>query len=561
MDEQIKMSIHRLVQKSLDGEITASESESLNEYVSNPAYTGHYLKCLRLCHYLRDKAYYYEISESLPADMDTFGLELLAHHEKIAPAVDLKDKAPQQEVIQKVIYEKQPRQISRFTIFSGFISSAAILLVILFIKFLPERYSIDVATLVDQIDVKWAGSNVSFANGDRLWTNQMPIGLDKGIIKIQYDDGVELLVEGPAKFTVERSGVYCEYGRLFSRVSESGLGFLVETPTSRFVDMGTEFGVQADVDGSSALHVIKGKVQVFAGPKEKAKSSHIVTENQAMRYNATNSLVREIPVQRESFVRSIDSKTNTVWRGQMQIDLADIVGGGNGLGTGRPGACIDTTTGQWKPESYLPARSGAAQPGVNMECNYLLHPVKTNPFIDGVFIPDNDQGPVAVSTQGHQFDEFPDTSGLGWGGILSIEDRILNKVIQLNNEPYGIPGKPALFMHGNAGITFDLDRIRGSFSGAVKEFMATYGISDNYVNGGAGCPPYADFWVLVDGQVRFCKKGVLIHQGGSISVVLSEEDRFLSLVTTDGGQGTPDFEHRTSVNDWSLFGRPVLLTE
>jgi hypothetical protein len=85
-----------------------------------------------------------------------------------------------------------------------------------------------------------------------------------------------------------------------------------------------------------------------------------------------------------------------------------------------------------------------------------------------------------------------------------------------------------------------------------------YGIADDYWDG-VGCPAYADFWVLVDGQVRFSRKGVQVHQGGTISVVLSDQDRFLTLVTTDGGKGSPEYDNRTSFNDWSVFGEPCLI--
>ena len=60
-------------------------------------------------------------------------------------------------------------------------------------------------------------------------------------VKIQYDNGVDILIEGAAAFELERSGIYLEYGRLFSRVTKLGTGFRVDTPISQFADMETEF--------------------------------------------------------------------------------------------------------------------------------------------------------------------------------------------------------------------------------------------------------------------------------------------------------------------------------
>jgi len=125
-----------------------------------------------------------------------------------------------------------------------------------------------------------------------------------------------LKVEGPAVFDMERSGVFLEYGRLYSVVSETGTGFTVETPTSQFVDLGTEFGVQADINGSSELHVTKGRVQFFAGSKSKSRTSRMITENLAVRFNALSGLIKDVPIRKTAFVRKIDSASHSVWKGQ-----------------------------------------------------------------------------------------------------------------------------------------------------------------------------------------------------------------------------------------------------
>jgi hypothetical protein len=139
--------------------------------------------------------------------------------------------------------------------------------------------------------------------------------LEKGVIKIQYDDGVEVVIEGPATFEVERSGIYFTYGHLYSRVSETGLGFRVKTPTSLFIDQGTEFGVQADSQGSTELHVIQGKVQLFAGFEKQDKLSQIVTANTAVLYNANVHEIRSVPFEKHRFVSEIDSRMKAILRG------------------------------------------------------------------------------------------------------------------------------------------------------------------------------------------------------------------------------------------------------
>ncbi|MEN8128220.1 MAG: FecR domain-containing protein, partial [Planctomycetota bacterium] len=350
-----------------------------------------------------------EMDNSLFGVSDEFDLELwsaLADAEKIAPAVEIPKEQPQRELIQKVVYPpREKRKISKFNLFTLITSAAAILFVVLFLKFAPaKQYSVEVATLADQMNVQWGQSHPALASGSRLWTNESPYVLEKGIVKILYDEGVEVLIESPAKFEIERSGVYLEYGRLFSRVSESGLGFSVETQNSRFVDLGTEFGVKAEIDGSSELHVIKGKVQLFAGSKNNDKISQVLQEDVAVRFDAKSGQLKSVPIQKVAFVRDVSSQDGSVWRGQMEIDLADIVGGGNGFGTGRWGVSVNPDTG--KMQDGFVCRNGVPVRGSG---NYVA--METPEGVDGVFVPDGGQGTVVVSSAGHVFQECPDTSG------------------------------------------------------------------------------------------------------------------------------------------------------
>ena len=62
---------------------------------------------------------------------------------------------------------------------------------------------------------------------------------------------------------------------------------------------------------------------------------------------------------------------------------------------------------------------------------------------------------------------------------------------------------------------------------------------------------YADLWVLVDGQSRFRRgRSTACNGAFPVSVPFDENDRFLTLAATDGGNGI--------VADWILFGDPRL---
>ncbi|HOK67368.1 MAG TPA: FecR domain-containing protein [Anaerohalosphaeraceae bacterium] len=483
--------------------------------------------------------------------------ELLSF-ERSAPALEIPSCPPLVEEAEKPRRGPHASRVNKVSLVSLLVSAAALVFVIAYGFLTSLGRGVEVATLSDSINAKWADRVSPVEKGTRLATGDDQWLLREGYAELMFDNQAKVVLEGPAEFQILASDrIGLQYGKVYVRAPGEAAGFSIYTPDAKIIDLGTEFGVQADIGGSTQVHVLKGKTMLLAGRSGRVNLE--ISQGHAKKIAGRTGEVSDIECQSDYFVRAINSKSKWVWRGQ-NLCLADIAGGGNGLGTGLHGSCIDTTTGRWKADSYLPTDSTTIRPGTHMVSDHQYHPVRDNPFIDGVFIPDGEFGPVQVTSRGHLFRDFPDTSSLGWGGIIYPDQTLLTRPIRLNKVQYGIPGKGALFMHGNAGITFDLEKIRAAYPGMIREFRAVYGIADEYLDGG-GCPAYADFWVLVDGQVRFVRKGVQVRQGGTISVPLSNQDRFLTLVTTDGGKGSPEYDNRTSFNDWSVFGEPCLVFE
>jgi hypothetical protein len=74
--------------------------------------------------------------------------------------------------------------------------------------------------------------------------------------------GVTLTLEGPADLellSIDR--VHCRRGKLRTRVPQGADGFIVSTPGSAVVDLGTEFGVNVADDGKTHLMVFKGEAE------------------------------------------------------------------------------------------------------------------------------------------------------------------------------------------------------------------------------------------------------------------------------------------------------------
>jgi hypothetical protein len=186
--------------------------------------------------------------------------------------------------------------------------------------------------------------------------------------------------------------------------------------------------------------------------------------------------------------------------------------------------------------------------------------VDWHPFIDGVFVPDRSQGPQVVSSRGDVFEDCPNTNRHYYVSIVNGTNLTFGgggPGLVLNGIYYGNDESPAIFIHANQGITFDLEAVREAFKGIrIPRFESVGGIS-------ATAPEYglADLYVLVDGKVRFHQPALQKGQFCRISIPLEPQDRFLTLaaVTHPGKQVPAGYNQEHG--DWCLFGAPVLMLE
>jgi hypothetical protein len=86
--------------------------------------------------------------------------------------------------------------------------------------------------------------------------------LQSGRVSLSYLSGVTLTLEGPADLeliTIDR--VFCRRGRLRARVPAGAEGFVVASPASAVVDMGTEFAMNVEPDGTARVMVFEGSAE------------------------------------------------------------------------------------------------------------------------------------------------------------------------------------------------------------------------------------------------------------------------------------------------------------
>jgi len=202
------------------------------------------------------------------------------------------------------------------------------------------------------------------------------------------------------------------------------------------------------------------------------------------------------------------------------IDLADIVGGGDGRGSGKKGIGIDSRNGKEvdeKPLNFLP--------------NITVNTPKAGPtkFVNAVFVP-HGPGPVPATTTGLTVAGIPETSKAGWDAIRNgpVSSQHSTK---LGDVDYATGGHTILGLHANAGITFDIAEILAAIPLADPRFRGVVGY------GGSTPEAGADYFVFVDGSLLAQGRLGFADGAAPLDISLPAGAKFLTLVATDAGNG------------------------
>jgi mono/diheme cytochrome c family protein len=220
-------------------------------------------------------------------------------------------------------------------------------------------------------------------------------------------------------------------------------------------------------------------------------------------------------------------------RDRSPIDLADIVAGGNGFGSGQRDRGIDPRSGQ--------ASSGKLGILPGLEVNKFTP--SQLPFIDGTVIPN---GALQISSTGLTI-QTRGTDGQSWDYIQPGKV-LAQDTAEIDGVDYAAAGHSMIALHANKAITFDLAALRQAlpeYRSLRFQAVAAYG--------GLGAGADADFAVYVDGKLRAEKRNINHAAGGTaLDLSIADDQRFLTLVATDGGNGI--------AFDQIFFGDPRLVT-
>ncbi|MCM8538058.1 MAG: FecR domain-containing protein [Lentisphaeraceae bacterium] len=122
------------------------------------------------------------------------------------------------------------------------------------------------AVIDKMIGVEWESNSKVFQSGDAV--GQDKIKLKKGIVHLEFFSGASVIIEGPAEFDVNSSWRgFCHKGKLRANVPPAAHGFEINTPKSKVVDLGTEFGLDVQ-EGEESVVVFDGEVELYAKGKD-----------------------------------------------------------------------------------------------------------------------------------------------------------------------------------------------------------------------------------------------------------------------------------------------------
>ena len=126
----------------------------------------------------------------------------------------------------------------------------------------PLAQNVPVARLVRVFDGTWVDSSEVLREGNSLLPGAK-IALAAGLAEVAFDDGARVILEGPAEFIVDDAARgTLQHGRLSARVPKMAVGFAVQSPHAKVIDLGTEFGMCVAETGHTTVRVFDGRVRV-----------------------------------------------------------------------------------------------------------------------------------------------------------------------------------------------------------------------------------------------------------------------------------------------------------
>ncbi len=158
-----------------------------------------------------------------------------------------------------------------------------------------------VARISGSKDPHWVGT-AAFQNGDELQRGQR-LELTSGFAEITFDSGALIVVEGPASLDLDSAWqATLRSGTLKANIPQEAIGFKVANSSVDVVDLGTEFSMTAEEDGTAEVFVLNGQVEVEPRSAGSAASKKILMKEKQSRRFAMNG-VSDVRDSEQKFVK------------------------------------------------------------------------------------------------------------------------------------------------------------------------------------------------------------------------------------------------------------------
>jgi hypothetical protein len=281
-----KYELCKLILRVLDGSVTEVEFKQFEKMlVEDNDVRRQYMLMLETYAHLQKPGHSFKMNVMADDTANGFNSEfwqMLAKDEMESPPVSTPSIKSESEKIglRTNLQVDAARRYSKSSWVSIILSAAAIVLLVLFVRFAPV-HDTSHGQVVDYCNVSFQGPKTTLYRGKYLLDESLI--LEKGVLEIAMDAGSTVLLEAPAEVRLENDNqVFLVRGKLTAKVPPQAIGFTVRTPSASVVDYGTEFGVSVDQYANTVAQVLKGQVELRLG-------SNILVFEKSLRLSASQA--------------------------------------------------------------------------------------------------------------------------------------------------------------------------------------------------------------------------------------------------------------------------------
>jgi ferric-dicitrate binding protein FerR (iron transport regulator) len=150
----------------------------------------------------------------------------------------------------------------------GAVAAAASIALLLWFAMPQQKAAVTAPTIIATVahltgvkDCEWLDNAAAVSPGEQLHKGQR-LELAKGFAEVTFDSGARVVLQGPASLEVSSAwAARLNSGSLKASVPQQAVGFSISNPNVEVVDLGTEFTMSADANGSAEVLVLKGEVE------------------------------------------------------------------------------------------------------------------------------------------------------------------------------------------------------------------------------------------------------------------------------------------------------------